>query len=65
MKRLRGLVQALIVMPMVIPPVVAGLLWRILLIPKYGGIHALLYGIGIQAVSYTHLDVYKRQVNRS
>ena len=48
MKRLRGLVQALIVMPMVIPPVVAGLIWRILLIPKYGGIHALLYGIGIQ-----------------
>lgn len=47
MKRLRGLVQALIVMPMVIPPVVAGLIWRILLIPKYGGIHALLYGIGI------------------
>lgn len=48
MKRLRGLVQALIVMPMVIPPVVVGLIWRILLIPKYGGIHALLYGIGIQ-----------------
>ena len=48
MKHLRGLVQALIVMPMVIPPVIAGLIWRILLIPKYGGVHALLYGLGIQ-----------------
>lgn len=48
MRHLRGIVQALIVMPMVIPPVVAGLIWRILLIPKYGGIHALLYGLGIQ-----------------
>ena len=47
MRHLRGLVQALIVMPMVIPPVIAGLIWRILLIPKYGGIHALLYGLGI------------------
>lgn len=48
MRRLRGVVQALIVMPMVIPPVIAGLIWRILLIPKYGGIHALLYGLGIK-----------------
>lgn len=48
MRHFRGLVQALIVMPMVIPPVIAGLIWRILLIPKYGGIHALLYGIGIK-----------------
>ena len=47
MRRLRGIVQALIVMPMVIPPVVAGLIWRILLIPRYGGIHALLAGLGI------------------
>jgi len=47
MRHFRGAVQALIVMPMVIPPVVAGLIWRILLIPKYGGIHALLYGMGI------------------
>lgn len=47
MRHFRGAVQALIVMPMVIPPVIAGLIWRILLIPKYGGIHALLYGLGI------------------
>ena len=47
MRHFRGVVQALIVMPMVIPPVIAGLIWRILLIPKYGGIHALLYGLGI------------------
>lgn len=48
MRHFRGIVQALIVMPMVIPPVIAGLIWRILLIPKYGGIHALLYGLGIR-----------------
>lgn len=47
MKHFRGIVQALIVVPMVSPPVIIGLIWRILLIPKYGGVDALLYGLGI------------------
>ena len=77
MRHFRGVVQALIVMPMVIPPVIAGLIWRILLIPKYGGIHALLYGLGIHdapawltdpvsarwVIVLVAVDVYKRQAH--
>ena len=45
-KRFVGVVRALIIMPMVIPPVIIGLMWRILLLPTYGGIDVLLDTIG-------------------
>jgi ABC-type sugar transport system permease subunit len=48
----RNIVQLLIVIPMVVPPVIIGLIWRILLIPRYGGIDALLLSIGIDSPSW-------------
>ncbi|GHV44281.1 ABC transporter permease [Spirochaetia bacterium] len=47
LRKLRAFVQMIIVVPMVVPPVIAGLIWRILLVPKYGGIDAFLLGFGI------------------
>ena len=36
--------------------------FRSLLIKKYGSADIIMEVLGIRSVSYTHLDVYKRQI---
>ncbi len=43
------LARAMFVMPMVVPPVVVGLMWKVLFIPKLGGLNYFLGLMGIHA----------------
>jgi len=45
--RLFRLSRSLFIAPMVIPPVIAGLIWKMLLIPNLGGVNALLGVVGL------------------
>ena len=45
--RLRGLWQSLFILPMVVPPVIAGLMFRFLQNADYGVVSNILYGLGI------------------
>lgn len=41
-----NIIRSLIILPMVIPPVIAGLIWKLLLVPKYGGVDFVLTEMG-------------------
>lgn len=45
-KFLNGFVRVVMMFPMVISPIIAGIIWRILLMPRYGGLNILLSGMG-------------------
>ena len=45
-KFLNGFIRVVMMFPMVISPIIAGIIWRILLMPKYGGFNILLSGLG-------------------
>jgi ABC-type sugar transport system permease subunit len=52
-----GLARALFIMPMVVPPVVVGLMWKVLLIPKLGGLNYFLGVVGIHAPDWLNSPI--------
>ncbi|MGB9181128.1 MAG: sugar ABC transporter permease [Pyrinomonadaceae bacterium] len=53
--RLRGrsLFRAALLVPMMLPPVVVGVVWRLMLNPNFGAINGTLKGFGINSTSLT------------
>lgn len=49
-KFLQGTLRILILLPMVIPPIIVGIMWQIILMPSYGGVDVLLKTLGITNV---------------
>lgn len=49
----RGLFRALLLIPMMLPPVVAGVVWRLMLNPDFGAINGTLKMIGINTENLT------------
>ena len=49
----RGFFRASLLVPMMLPPVVAGVVWRLLLNPNFGAINGTLKQIGIETESLT------------
>ena len=49
-KFLTKTVRLVMMFPMVISPIIVGIIWRILLMPKYGGINMILSMIGIENI---------------
>jgi multiple sugar transport system permease protein len=49
----RGLFRASLLVPMMLPPVVAGVVWRLLLNPNFGAVNGTLKQIGIDTESLT------------
>src|ERR1041385_2428611 len=51
----RGLFRALLLVPMMLPPVVVGVVWRLLLNPDFGAINGTLrrFGISTEALTWT------------
>jgi multiple sugar transport system permease protein len=49
----RGLFRATLLVPMMLPPVVAGVVWRLLLNPNFGAVNGTLKQIGIDTESLT------------
>lgn len=49
----RGLFRASLLVPMMLPPVVAGVIWRLLLNPNFGAINGTLKQLGIDTESLT------------
>jgi len=46
-KLFNGTIRLLMMLPMVISPIIAGVIWRIILMPKYGGVNILLSTLGV------------------
>ncbi len=46
-KFLKGFMRTIILVPMIISPIIVGIMWRIILMPGYGGLNLLLQTIGI------------------
>jgi len=46
-KFLKGLMRTIILVPMIISPIIVGIIWRIILMPSYGGLNLLLQSFGI------------------
>lgn len=49
-KFLNGFIRVVMMFPMVISPIIAGIIWRILLMPKYGGFNILLSSLGVAKI---------------
>jgi multiple sugar transport system permease protein len=47
--RARRIITTLLVIPVMRPPIVAGLIWRMLYHPKYGAINAILHSLGVKS----------------
>lgn len=47
----RGLFRALLLVPMMLPPVVVGVVWRLMLNPNFGAINGTLRGAGVNTES--------------
>ncbi len=50
--RLRGLWRSLMIVPMMLTPVVIGVIWRLMYDPNFGVIDYLLRGVGLPAVEW-------------
>jgi len=46
-KFLRGLMRTIILIPMIISPIIVGIIWRIILMPSFGGLNLILKTFGI------------------
>ena len=57
----KGLFRTLFYLPSIIPIVAMGAIWMWIFNPDVGLANSLLKAVGMPPVSYTHLDVYKRQ----
>jgi len=44
---LKSIMRTIILIPMIISPIIVGIMWKIILIPGYGGLNLLLQTIGI------------------
>ncbi|HYP25323.1 MAG TPA: sugar ABC transporter permease [Blastocatellia bacterium] len=49
----RGVFRALLLVPMMLPPVVVGVVWRLMLNPSFGAINGTLKGAGVDTDSLT------------
>ena len=49
----RGAFRALLLVPMMLPPVVVGVVWRLMLNPSFGAINGTLKGAGVETESLT------------
>jgi multiple sugar transport system permease protein len=49
----RGLFRAALLVPMMLPPVVVGVVWRLMLNPNFGAINGTLKGLGLNTESLT------------
>lgn len=49
----RGLFRAALLVPMMLPPVVAGVVWRLMLNPNFGAVNGTLRGLGFDADALT------------
>ncbi len=49
----RGVFRALLLVPMMLPPVVVGVVWRLMLNPSFGAINGTLKGAGVETESLT------------
>lgn len=50
--RLRGLLRGIILVPMMVAPIVAGLIWRSMLNPEYGPVNHLITSLGLPPVRW-------------
>ncbi len=46
----RGAIRLIMMFPMVVSPIIVGLMWRILLMPKFGGFNILLSSLGVNEI---------------
>ena len=53
--RARGLWRSLFLLPMILPPVVAGVIWRLIYNPNFGVLNGLLQALGIDTTQLTWL----------
>lgn len=51
-RRRTAMMQALLIVPMFVPPVVAGLFWKLIMTPGIGGLDAALSGLGLPAPAW-------------
>jgi multiple sugar transport system permease protein len=51
--RARGLVRSLLLLPMMLPPVVVGVVWRLMLNPNFGAVNGTLKRLGLNTESLT------------
>lgn len=49
----RGAFRALLLVPMMLPPVVVGVVWRLMLNPSFGAINGTLKGVGVETEGLT------------
>ncbi|HKP11968.1 MAG TPA: sugar ABC transporter permease [Blastocatellia bacterium] len=49
----RGLFRALLLVPMMLPPVVVGVVWRLMLNPDFGAVNGTLRGAGVNTEALT------------
>src|SRR5215471_18271208 len=49
----RGAFRAVLLIPMMLPPVVVGVVWRLMLNPNFGAINGTLKGAGLDTSSFT------------
>lgn len=52
--------RAFYIIPMVLPPIIVGLTWKILFIPQLGGLNFYLNQIGISAPDWLNSPIYAR-----
>lgn len=53
--RARGFWRALFLLPMILPPVVAGVIWRLIYNPNFGVLNGVLQGFGVDIRRWTWL----------
>lgn len=53
--RARGLWRALFLLPMILPPVVAGVIWRLIYNPSFGVLNGILHSLGADIKRWTWL----------
>ena len=51
--RARGLFRAALLVPLMLPPVVAGVVWRLMLNPNFGAVNGTLRGLGVNTEALT------------
>src|SRR5262249_1334600 len=49
----RGVFRAIVLIPMMLPPVVVGVIWRLMLNPDFGAINGTLKAVGVNTQSMT------------
>ncbi len=47
---MQGTIRTVILFPMIIPPIIVGIMWRVLLLPKYGSFNVMLAELGFKNV---------------